>query len=244
LTKTVETVEPDASGQDDSNSSESHYATEDVAARSNPRWKTAIKIVGWVLVVTGAIVLEFAAFLIWGTGAQTAREQARLRREFDALSSSSSSAQSGMGRAAPVEMHPELGQPLARLQIPSLDLDAVVVEGVGHDELKLGPGHIPETALPGRVGNSVLSGHRTTYGAPFGNLDRLEPGAVIIVSTVEGESRYVVTRSYVVLPEDTSVTAPLKPTERPRLRLTTCHPRFSAAKRLVVEADLVSTPTR
>lgn len=181
--------------------------------------------------------------MVWGTGARAAREQQRLRSEFDASLQEASSGRAAAPAGPRAAMHPEIGQPLAVLEIPAIGLDAVVVEGVGYEELKLGPGHIPNTALPGRAGSSVISGHRTTYGAPFGNIDQLEPGAEIRVTTVEGSTRYVVTRSYVVLPEDTSVTAPLKPGERPRIRLTTCHPRFSAAKRLVVEAELVSAPT-
>ncbi len=212
-----------------------------VGARRRPGWIRVVRMVGWTLVVAGAVVLEFAAYMVWGTASQAAGKQARLRDEFAA-------ALEGLGgrtavKAAVEQMNPEPGKPLARLRIPAIELDVIVVEGVGHEELRSGPGHIPETALPGRVGNSVISGHRTTYGGPFGDLDRLQPGAEILISTVEGETTYVVTDSYVVLPADTSVTAPLKPGTRPKLRLTTCHPKFSAAKRLVVEAELVSEPT-
>ncbi len=209
--------------------------------KRRPAWVRAVRVVGWTLVVAGAVVLEFAAYMVWGTASQAAGKQGRLREEFaTALEAVGAST---VGKAAVAQMNPEPGKPLARLRIPAIELDVIVVEGVGHEELKAGPGHIPETALPGRVGNSVISGHRTTYGAPFGNLDRLQPGAEILISTVEGETTYVVTHSYVVLPADTSVTAPSRPGARPKLRLTTCHPKFSAAKRLVVEAELVSEPT-
>lgn len=207
-------------------------------ARRRGRW---LRFVGWASIALGLVVLEFAAFLVWGTGLATAREQGRLRRDFEAALERNEP--SSERRNRPVLEAPPLGEPLARLEIPAIGVDAIVVEGVGHDELAKGPGHIPETALPGRAGNSVISGHRTTYGAPFWSLDELEVGDEIRVSTIEGVSLYRVVLNYVVLPADTSVTAPLKPGERPRLRLTTCHPRFSAAKRLVVEAELVTPPT-
>lgn len=191
--------------------------------------------IGWLSIATGLILIEFAAFLFWGTGMKTAAAQTELRREFAQL------------REASVETHfrrPVSGEPIARLMIPKLGLDFIVVEGVGHEELMRGPGHIPETAFPGSDGSSVISGHRTTYAAPFAELDKLEPGDEIHIATIQGESLYVVTKSYIVLPVDTSVTLPLAPGERPRLRLTTCHPRFSATFRLVVEADRLRAPFR
>ncbi len=243
----VENGDSEAEERSESKPSDKHYATGEVIRRPEPsssKWRKVVRIIGWTFIAAGLVLLEFAAYLVWGTNQQTARAQKRLKEEF---ASATSPASSGAGRGskeATKEIQPEIGRPIARLVIPSLGVDAIVVEGVGHEELKLGPGHIPETALPGRRGSSVISGHRTTYGAPFGDIDRLPEGAEILVFTVEGESRYVVTRSFVVLPDDTSVIAPLKPGDRPRLRLTTCHPKFSAAKRLVVEADLVTEPTR
>lgn len=187
--------------------------------------------IGWAMVVSGLLLLEFAAFLVWGTGMKTHQAQKELAQQFAAAQISPDLAK-----------RPALGDGIARIIIPKIKLDAIVVEGVSHDDLERGPGHIPETAFPGSDGSSVISGHRTTYAAPFGDIDQLTPGDEIRIQTVFGESKYVVTKSYIILPADTSVTQPLHPGEKPRLRLTTCNPRFSASQRLVVEADRVTPP--
>ncbi len=137
------------------------------------------------------------------------------------------------------EDNPEIGTELGRILIPRLDLDKVIVEGVDRGELKRGPGHMPWTPMPGQAGNAVISGHRTTYGAPFFRLDELEPGDEILVETVVGTHTYVVRESIVVLPTDVWVT-----NSRPGawLTLTTCNPRFSARQRLVIVAELVAGP--
>lgn len=191
--------------------------------------------IGWISIICGLVLLELAAFLFWGTGMKTAAAQTELRGEFAQVQQSA--AQGNFRR-------PVNGESIARLVIPRLGLDMIVVEGVGHDELSRGPGHLPDTAFPGSDGSSVISGHRTTYASPFSNIDQLEPGDEIRVITAEGESVYSVTKSYIILPNDTSVTLPLAPGEKPRLRLTTCHPRFSAARRLIVEADRIQVPRR
>jgi sortase A len=115
-----------------------------------------------------------------------------------------------------------------------------VVEGVKLGDLKRGPGHYPATPLPGQPGNAAIAGHRTTYGAPFYNLDELKTGDEILVTTRQGRFRYEVTESKVVSPSEVSV---LDPTTDNRLTLTTCHPRFSASKRLVVVAALAGDMT-
>ncbi|HEX9682414.1 MAG TPA: sortase, partial [Acidimicrobiales bacterium] len=77
----------------------------------------------------------------------------------------------------------EEGDSLTRIIIPALDVDVVVVEGVGASALRAGAGHYPKTALPCEVGNVAIAGHRTTYGRPFHNLDLLDPGDTIILKT-------------------------------------------------------------
>lgn len=118
-----------------------------------------------------------------------------------------------------------------------------VVEGVSVEELKTGPGHYTGTAMPGEAGNFAVAGHRTTYGHPFFDLDELRAGDEVHV-TDRGGRRWVysVVRQEIVDPADVRVIAP-DPlgTGRPTLTLTTCHPRFSAAQRLVVFAELAGT---
>lgn len=130
------------------------------------------------------------------------------------------------------------GDAVARIIAPTIGLDAFVVELAGLDDtenLKKGPGHVPGTSLPGEPGNCVISGHRTTYGAPFRDIDRLEPGDPVFLRTPRGEFEYRVVDQKVVMPSDLEV---LAPTPEPTLTLTACHPRFSASRRLVVTARL------
>lgn len=144
----------------------------------------------------------------------------------------------------PIDFHteeaPEPEAGFAFMSIPSLDLEVVVVfEGVDGPTLEKGPGHMPGTPLPGQPGNSVISGHRTTYGRPFHDLDRLEPGDVIEVETAIGKHVYEVRELFVVAPTDVWVT---DEKEGGWLTLTTCNPKYSARERLIVSAELVSGP--
>ena len=98
---------------------------------------------------------------------------------------------------------------------------------------------MPNTALPGQLGNAVISGHRTTYGAPFFNLERLVPGDRFAVETIIGTHTYEVVELRIVKPTDVWVT---NQWEGSWLTLTTCHPKFSSRQRLVVFAELVDGP--
>ncbi|MBW3619038.1 MAG: class E sortase [Actinobacteria bacterium] len=115
-----------------------------------------------------------------------------------------------------------------------------VVEGIDPESLKLGPGHYPDTAAPGQPGNFAIAGHRTTYGAPFYDLDQIRSGDEIhVIDRDRQRWVYEVIESRVVLPHETWVieSDPLG-RGRPILSLTTCEPRFSAEKRLMVFAEL------
>jgi sortase A len=137
------------------------------------------------------------------------------------------------------EPDPVHGEPVAFIRIPKLDVDEVVFSGDERAVLNKGPGHMVRTPLPGQPGNSVVSGHRTTYGRPFHDLDLLEPGDAIEVESRAGVHRYEVRETLIVQPTDVWVT-----NERPGgwLTLITCHPRFSARQRLIVFAEMVSGP--
>jgi sortase A len=125
--------------------------------------------------------------------------------------------------------------------IPRIGLNAFVVEGVSEDNLRKGPGHYPNTALPGQAGNAAIAGHRTTYGAPFNSLNELKVGDKISLTDTAGRTFvYQVSKPpQVVSPSDVAV---LNPTGFPQLTLTTCNPRFSATSRLVVVGRLTSRP--
>lgn len=133
----------------------------------------------------------------------------------------------------------EEGSTLGRLVIPAIEVDEVMFEGVGGDTLEKGPGHMPWTPVPGQPGNAVVSGHRTTYGRPFYDLDALEEGDRIEVETAVGLHVFEVRQTLIVEPTDVWVTE-YEPGAW--LTLTTCHPRFSAAERLIIRAELVEGP--
>lgn len=135
----------------------------------------------------------------------------------------------------------EEGSTLGRLAIPAIGLDEVMFEGVGRETLKMGPGHMPWTPVPGQPGNAVVSGHRTTYGRPFYDLDQLEEGDRIEVETAVGKHVFEVRRILVVEPTDVWVTEHMAGAW---LTLTTCHPHFSAAERLIIQAELVEGPNQ
>lgn len=118
----------------------------------------------------------------------------------------------------------------------------LVVEGVTREALTRGPGRYPGTALPGQPGNFAVAGHRTTYGAPFFHLDQLAAGDEIHVADRSGAVHvYRFAEQRIVSPGDVGVLSDdPRGTGVPTLTLTTCHPRFSAAQRMVVFAELVS----
>jgi LPXTG-site transpeptidase (sortase) family protein len=128
------------------------------------------------------------------------------------------------------------GGVFARLVIPKMELDTVVVRGTAAGDLRKGPGWIEDTSLPGATGNVGISGHRTTYGAPFGRLGEVAPGDTIDLYSPYRRYRYEVVKSFVVTPDRVDVVAY---TEEPMLTLTACHPPFSARQRLIVQARLV-----
>jgi LPXTG-site transpeptidase (sortase) family protein len=128
------------------------------------------------------------------------------------------------------------GAPFARLVISRMELDVIAVKGADVPDLWRGPGWIRQTDLPGPTGNVGMSGHRTTFGHPFGRLDLLGPGDTIDLYSPYRRYRYVVESTQSVTPEHTEVVAH---TVDPQLTLTTCDPPYSAKYRLIVHAKLV-----
>jgi sortase A len=224
-------------------------------------WRVYAGGLGRVLLVTGLLVLAFVAYQLWGTGIQAAQSQDELEEEFEAaLSATSTSAPTttpppttttdpGTAGSAPsTSASPSTaptttsapatpavheGDPIARLEIPRIGHDWIVVAGVRVEDLRKGPGHYPDTPLPGQEGNVAIAGHRTTYGAPFERINELEPGDEIILTTFTGRFVYRMAGQRIVPPTDGSV---LDPTPTPVVTLTSCHPKYSARERIVVQA--------
>ncbi|MCM3884725.1 class E sortase [Frankia sp. R82] len=204
-----------------------------------------------LLITAGVLVGLFLGYQLWVTDLFAARTQDRLHHQLEQAWSRPTPP--AVAPAAPrvTPLPPPvvpLGDGVAILRVPRLGRDyaPVVVQGVSAADLRRGPGHIPGTAMPGQVGNFVVSGHRTTYGKPFNRLDELRVGDAIVVEVQDRYYTYRVSGSEVVTPNRVDVTYPVPkhagatPTKS-LITLTTCHPKFSASHRLVVYGELVDT---
>ena len=202
-----------------------------------------IRSLGELCITTGLVVLLFVAYELWGTGAYTQAEQHKLSDELTRTWNDSA------GKVTTERVR--LGHGVALIRIPRLGkkFRYVIIEGVSVADLRKGPGHYPGTALPGQIGNFVVSGHRTTYLAPFNKLGELHAGDRILIDTRANQYVYKVTSTKVVQPDDVGVAAPVpehpkaNPTKR-IITLTTCNPKYSAAQRLIVFGQLISTTPR
>lgn len=198
--------------------------------RRRPGW--ILRGIGKTLLTAAAIVGAYILWLLWGTGLYYGSQQDDLRGQLEVRIEEAAAA------PATEEPLPTLpGEAYAIMKIPDIELDEVVVEGIATEDLKRGPGHYPRSDDPwDEEGRVAIAGHRTTYGAPFWDLDKLESGDEIVLETERGIFEYVVTKTRIVAPTATEVTIP---SEKPTLILTTCNPRFSAAQRLIVFADRI-----
>lgn len=129
----------------------------------------------------------------------------------------------------------ENGKPIGRIDIPAIDADYVIVQGTDESALKRGPGHYPDTSLPGQGRTIGIAGHRTTYGAPFNEIDAIEKGDRIVLEMPYATFTYEVTETRIVEPDQIEI---VDDTGSERLVLTACHPLYSAAQRYAVFADL------
>lgn len=225
--------------------------------------------IGRTLITSGCMVLLFVGYQLWGTGIQAGAAQNNLADEFSDILEviptpipmpepqpvlvGDESGQQVLVQPSPTpvskefleKLYPGAGEPIARIVINKIEVDQVIVSGVGVEDLKLGPGHYGSTAYPGQAGNASIAGHRTTYGAPFHDVDKLVPGDEIQVQTLQGIFTYRVIDHgeglghTIVSPEGTHV---LDDFGDNRLTLTACHPKYSARQRIIVFAELVGEP--
>jgi sortase A len=195
------------------------------------------------LMLAGGLALADAALtLAWQEPVSALRaraEQPRLRAELRGLELAMPGPSSAQRRAAvdasarALRARTNDGAAVARLRIPRIGLDVVVVRGTRPDDLKRAPGLLDSAALPGEAGTTAIAGHRTTYGAPFRHIDKLRRGDPLTLATPYGTFRYAVEGTRIVDPGDLSV---LRTVGHRRLILAACHPLFSAARRIVVYA--------
>jgi sortase A len=144
-------------------------------------------------------------------------------------------------RARALQRRLDDGDAMGRILMPSVGVSEVFVEGTGAGDLRKGPGHYPDTPLPGEHGTVGIAGHRTTYGAPFRNVDELERNDRIELRMPYGRFTYRVERTRIVPPTETSV---IDRVDHDRLVLSACHPLYSAAKRIIVFARLETAEAR
>ena len=206
-----------------------------------------IRGIGWTLIMFGATILLYLVYLLFFTNLRTDKAQEALLTDWDLQFQPVEEATPATEPVDEEVVDVEPGDAYAAIWFTRPDGERIVhgdplyvVEGTTLEHLKDGPGHYTETAPPGHEGNFAISGHRTTYGAPFYHLDDLAPGDEVHV--VDRESRhwvYVVRETAIVQPNDVWVIGedPLD-TGEPTMTLTTCHPRFSAAQRYIVFAEL------
>ena len=122
-----------------------------------------------------------------------------------------------------------------RIEIPTIKLDAPVVQGDGWEQLKKGVAQHIGSANPGQNGNMVLSAHNDVYGELFRNLDKLQPGDVVRLHTQQREYEYLVDRTQIVEPTAVEVMAS---TGAPTVTLISCYPYLIDTQRIVVFARL------
>lgn len=207
------------------------------------------RVVGWtgeVLLTLGALLLLFAAWQLWWTDVVADRAQAGIVRSLEESFERRSSGPPSAGAPAAT---PDGAFAVVRIPRFGDDWARPVIEGTGRDVLALGVGHYTGTAGPGEVGNFALAGHRTTYGRPFHDVDRLRDGDQVVVETAATVHVYEVTSRQVVRPRDVEVIAPVPdspgtaPTEAV-LTLTSCHPKYAATERFVVHGRLLESVPR
>ncbi|MET0416163.1 MAG: class E sortase [Actinoplanes sp.] len=209
------------------------------------RIRAAVRVFGELMITFGLVVLLFAAYEVFGNSAKVQDEQDALATQLDDVwndptvgPTASTAAQSP---AAP-------GSNLVgRLYIPKFDKQWVVVDGVQPKDIRYAPGHYPDTAKPGEVGNFSVAGHRIKK--IFWRLDEMQTGDVIGVETRDSWYVYRVYDSDIVKPSAVQVVAPVpnepgaKPTKA-LLTLTTCNPKYNNYQRLIVHAELVAKTKR
>lgn len=213
-----------------------------------------VRFVGTLLALFGVVALV-GAFVTWkwgdpATGLYTRWQQRALADDYRALEARyrpPAPSARGAGTPAPqqdaeqairvaakaLRRSAKRGQPIARLDVPRLGLDMVVVNGTDSDTLKKGPGRDPRTAMPGEGELVYVAGHRTTFGAPFAHIDRLVRGDAVVLDLPYARVEYRVT-GHVIVPADEI--SRLESRGREEIALQACHPRFSANQRYIVYA--------
>ena len=210
------------------------------------------KVLGELMLTIGVVLLLFAFYEAYWTNVESGQLQEEASAHLEE-----------QWRNPRQKLEPELGEAFAQLYIPTFgsDYHFAIIEGTNEDDLLRGPGRYVDSQMPGEMGNFAVAGHRVGKGAPFNDLGKLETCDDIVVETqterityrvlpIDGEQvdcfngippeySHVVGR-HITTPGDVSVTNPVPESDaapnREILTLTTCHPQFSNAERMIVHA--------
>ncbi len=195
---------------------------------------------GELLLTAGILMLFYALYEVYGGQGQTNREQDELA---DGLEEQWESQEQQH------ESDPLSGTANSRMYIPELDLNWIVVNGVGQDDIRYSPGHYPGSADAGEKGNYAVAGHRTP--GIFWDLDLLSDGDEIVLEDADNFYSYEVIEAEVITPDEVEVVDadPFESEnnddpERELLTLTTCHPKLQNAQRFIVHAELNDTSSK
>jgi sortase A len=190
--------------------------------------RAALRFIASVLTVSGILLIADAgATLAWQEPISYVTSLVRQNALESALADPPERVKEGK---------PLPGDAIGKIALPALGRSYLVVEGTDTRDLRKGPGHYDDTPMPGEPGTVGIAGHRTTHGAPFRTIDRLDRGDEIIVDTPSGRFIYEVEMQKIVPPTDLSVKDRVG---YDRLILSACHPLYSAAQRLIVFARLM-----
>lgn len=195
--------------------------------------RRALQFFASVLMVSGVLLLSDAATtLVWQEPISAFLAGLEQRKLEDAFANP---------RQRVLVKQPLPGDAVGRIEMPTIGRTAYVIEGTDTGDLRKGPGHYSDTPLPGERGTVAIAGHRTTFGAPFRKLDKLEKGDEIRLQMPYGRFVYRVQRNHIVDPSEVGVK---RRVAYDRLVLTACHPLYSAAERIVTFARLVRSDER
>ena len=194
--------------------------------------RPVLRFVASVMMVSGVLLIGDAGVtLAWQepiSGYLAQRQQNELEEDL-----ADPDLQARVEAAFRERQRPLKGDAIGRIVLPAIDEDYYVIEGTDTESLRKGPGHYPETPLPGQRGTVGIAGHRTTHGAPFREIDELERGDEVQVEMPYGTYVYRVERTRIVKPTDVWVKQRVG---YDRLILSACHPLYSAKERIVVFA--------
>lgn len=193
------------------------------------------KVIGLAFFISGGLLLSF----VGGRYAVGIAQADEARQQWDAGEAHRAVVRAREGIAHPAFSAPAAGAPVARLVIPKIDLDEIVIEGVDSDELNAGPGHLPGSVLPGVRGNAIVSAHRDRH---FSHFDLLNVGDTVLTDSRAGRMKWVIVSQRIVDKDRPALFA----TSDTTLTLTTCWPiRFlgPAPQRLIVTAKPVGRLT-